>query len=98
MSRGTARLDDKTLGSCSVHGNNIGGKIVSASGDTTVNGRGVARLDDKVKADCGHEAIIITASPNTSANNRGIARLDDKVGDSPYTGRIITASPNDFTN
>jgi uncharacterized Zn-binding protein involved in type VI secretion len=98
MSRGTARLDDKTTGSCSVHGDNIGGRIITASGDTIVNSRGVARLGDKVKADCGHEAVIITASPNITANNRGVARLNDQVGNSPYTGRIITASPNDFTN
>lgn len=98
MSRGTARLDDKTLGSCSIHGENIGGKIITASGDITVNSRGIARLGDKVKADCGHEAIIITASSDKIANNRGVARLNDQVGNSPYTGKIITASSDDFTN
>jgi uncharacterized Zn-binding protein involved in type VI secretion len=96
MSRGVARLDDQTMGSCSVHGGNIGGKIISASADVITNNRGVARLGDKVKADCGHEAVIITASPTKFANNRGVARLDDEVGDSPYTAHIITASPDTF--
>lgn len=96
MNRGIARLNDKTMGSCSEHGDNIGGKIITSSPDTSVNNRGVARLGDKVLADCGHESIIITASPNKSANNRGIARLDDKIGNGPYTAKIITASPNTF--
>jgi len=96
MSRAIARLNDQTMGDCSVHGSNIGGKITSASPNVIVNNRGVARLGDKVLADCGHESEIITASPGRSANQRGVARLNDEVGNSPYTAKIITASPNTF--
>ena len=96
MSRAIARLNDQTMGNCSEHGNDIGGKITSASPNVTANSRGVARLGDKVLADCGHEAVIITASPTVSANQRGVARLSDQVGNSPYTAKIITASPNTF--
>lgn len=94
MARGIARLHDQTIGNCSVHGSNIGGKIVTASANHMVNNRGVARLRDKVLADCGHEAYIITAAGTVKTNNRGTARLNDQVGDSPYTGKIVTASPN----
>ena len=96
MSRGIARLNDQTMGNCTEHGNDIGGKITSASPNVSINNRGVARLGDKVLADCGHEATIITASPSITANQRGVARLDDQIGDSPYTAKIITASPDTF--
>lgn len=98
MSRGIARLNDKTIGDCSEHGPNIKGRIVSASGNTNANNRRVARLGDKVEAECGHTAKIVTASSNTNPNFKGAARLNDKVGDSPYTGRIITASGDTFVN
>lgn len=92
MSRGTARLNDQTLGDCAIHGPNIGGKIITASSDTKVNNRGVARLNDTVLADCGHTATIITGSGTVKVNNRLHARLNDAVGNSPYTAKIITAS------
>jgi uncharacterized Zn-binding protein involved in type VI secretion len=98
MSRGVARLNDKTIGDCAEHGSNIAGRIITASGNTSANGRTIARLGDRVKADCGHEAKIITASGDTSTNTRGTARLNDKVGESPYTGKIVTASANTFNN
>lgn len=99
MMRGSARLNDQTIGDCSVHGENIKGKIVSASSNIEINGRGLARLGDRVEAECGHTAYIITASSTEDPNNKlGTARLNDKVGDSPYTGKIITASTNTFPN
>jgi len=99
LNRGSARLNDQTLGNCSVHGSNIKGKIISASPNIEVNGRGLARLGDKVLADCGHEAEIITASSTEDPNNkRGTARLNDKVGNSPYEAKIITASNDVFPN
>lgn len=98
MARGFARINDKVLGNCSVHGNDIMGKIVTASPNHQVNKRGIARLKDKVLADCGHEAYIITATGTVLSNNRGAARLNDKVGDSPYTGKIVTSSPNTDTD
>lgn len=91
---GVARLGDRTLGTCSVHGDNIQGTIVTASGDTMVNGKPTARLGDRVVADCGHVALIVTASPSVNANGRGTARLGDLVGADEYIGRIITASTN----
>lgn len=96
MSRGVARLDDRTIGDCSIHGTNIGGKITSASSNIFANKRGVARLGDTILADCGHESIIITASPTTTANQRGVARLNDQVGNSPYTAKIISSSTDTF--
>lgn len=95
--RGVARLNDKTLGNCSVHGPNIQGRIISGSGDVSVNNRATARLGDKVLADCGHVSEIITASGSEGINKKGgTARLNDRVGNSPYTARIITASTNTF--
>lgn len=95
--RGIARLNDKTLGDCAVHGPNIRGRIISGSGDVSVNGRSTARLGDKVLADCGHISDIITSGVTEDTNNKGgTARLNDKVGNSPYTARIITASTNTF--
>lgn len=101
--RGAARLNDKTYGTCydSSHTTpiNVGGKIITASSDATVNNRGMARLGDIVRTDCGHLSKIITASPNTDTNQHaGTARLNDQVGDGPYIARIITASPNTFVN
>jgi uncharacterized Zn-binding protein involved in type VI secretion len=90
-----ARLGDKCIGSCKVHGPDIIGTIITASPNVSVNNRQVARLGDKVLANCGHIATIITAAPKTDSNNRlGTARLGDKVGASPYEGIIITASTN----
>lgn len=98
MARGVARLNDKTMGTCSKHGDDIEGKIVTASPNTFANGRGVARLNDKVEASCGHSAVISTASANDKTNNRGTARLNDKVEGDYYVAKIITASPNTFAN
>jgi len=97
-SRGAARINDKTIGRCAIHGPNISGRIVEASTSVEINGRGVARIGDKVQADCGHTATIVTSSPAEDANDRQIARLNDEVGDSPYTGRISTASNDTFLN
>lgn len=98
-SRGAARLNDITIGTCTVHGANIKGKIITASGNVFVNGRQTARLGDTVLADCGHTAKIITASTSENTNSKiGTARLNDKVKGPEYTARIITASSNVFLN
>ena len=97
--RGAARLNDKTIGDCEIHGSDIKGKIISASPDIEVNERGLARLGDKVQAECGHVAEIISASSSEDPNEkRGTARLNDKVGNSPYTAKIISASTDTFPN
>lgn len=96
--RGIVRINDLTVGNCSVHGSNIGGKIITASNNTHANNRSIARLGDIVQADCGHTAIVITASSSSFANNRGVARVGDLVGSSPYTGQIVTGSSDTFTN
>ena len=100
MSRGVARLGDKTYGDCAIpeHGPGIGGVIVSASPDCITNDRGVARLGDKVKADCGCESVIVSASSDTITNDRGTARLGDQVAGSPYTAVIVSASPDRLIN
>lgn len=90
--RGVARLGDRTQGSCSQHGSNVGGTIISCSGNYIANDRGVARLADVVLADCGHQALIITACSTVQANDRGVARLNDLVKGQEYTGVIVSAS------
>lgn len=95
---GVARLGDRTLGTCSVHGINIGGSIVTASEDTLVNGKPTARLGDHILADCGHVSLIVTSSTNVKANGRGVARLGDLVGAGDYTATIVTASTNTNAN
>lgn len=102
MPRPTARLNDRTIGTCSHPSHlvpiTVGGSITTASSDTTVNQRGVARLNDKVTTDCGHVSYIITASSDTFANSRGVARLNDKVGNGPYSAEIITGSSDTTDN
>lgn len=102
MARGVARLRDRTTGTCSHPSHpvpiTIGGKIITASGDTSANGRGVARLRDIVLTDCGHRSKIITASGTNKTNGRPTARLNDRVGDGPYSARIITASGDTNVN
>lgn len=92
--RGVARIGDRTMGGCVLHGAPMGGTIISGSSDVITNDRGTARLADKVQADCGCVALIITAASTVQVNSRGVARLRDQVGASPYTAEIITASNN----
>jgi len=99
MSRPTARLNDKTFGTCfhPVHVPPLvtGGRIITASSDIVVNGRPLARHGDKVRADCGHISEIITDTGRNKPNaDKGTARLFDKVGNGPYIAKIVTASPN----
>lgn len=97
--RGAARLNDLTLGECSVHGPDIKGKIATASGNVYINGRPTARLGDTVILECGHRAKIVTASGSEGTNNKlATARLNDKVKGPEYTGKIVTASGNVFLN
>lgn len=99
--KGVARLSDRTFGTCSAHPTpiSVGGKIITASGNTYANNRAVARLGDTVQADCGHTSLIITASPNVDDNSHsGTARLGDSVGAGPYSATIITASGDTFAN
>ena len=99
MSKGIARLHDRTLGICS-HPSHpvpivIGGQIITASSDAKINNRGIARLGDTVLTDCGHTSEIITASGTISSTlERGqqAARLTDQIGNGPYSAQIITAS------
>lgn len=92
--RGVARLGDRCIGTCTEHGPNIGGTIVTASADVIANDKGVARLADTVRADCGHTALIITCAATCIANDRGVARLNDLVKGQEYSGEIILASPD----
>jgi uncharacterized Zn-binding protein involved in type VI secretion len=76
----------------------MGGRIITASGNTKANNRGIARLNDIVLTDCGHTSKIITGSPNHKTNNRPTARLNDSIGAGPYSARIITASGDTSVN
>jgi uncharacterized Zn-binding protein involved in type VI secretion len=104
MSRGVARLHDRTLGTCSHPSHlpiTVGGKIITASGTVNVNNRKTARLGDTVLTDCGHTSIIVTASGTVSSTTeRGtkVARLGDSIGNGPYVATIITASTDTFTS
>jgi len=97
--RPVARLGDKTIGSCEVHGDDITGQIITGAANALVNGKPTARLGDTVLASCGHTAKIITGTAVSLVNggSKPTARLGDQVGDSPYTAIIITASQDTFT-
>lgn len=98
MSRGIARLGDKTYGTCTCHKKpiKVGGTIITASKDVITNSRGTARFGDVVKANCGHRGLIATASSKTITNGRGTARLGDMTTGC-YIAEIITASTDRFT-
>ena len=96
MSIPIARLGDKTIGSCKIHGPGIGGTIITSSTNCYANGLGIARLGDTIKANCGHTATIVTSSTVDYANNLGIARLGDK-GSGVYTCTIISGSTDTYT-
>lgn len=100
MSRGVARLGDRTFGTCTAHITPIqtGGTITSGSSTIIVNDKPCARLGDTVTADCGHVSKIISASGDVIGDPEPVARLGDNVGDGPYTAEIITASEDVFAN
>lgn len=98
--RGIARIGDKTLGTCYHPSHppleNMGGTIITGSGNMQDQGKPVARLDDCVLTDCGHRDYINSTS-GTITNDAGlakkVARLADTVGrDRIYVAQIITAS------
>lgn len=102
--RGIARIGDKTLGTCYHPSHpplsNMGGTIITGSGDMQDQSKPVARLDDCVLTDCGHRDYINSTS-GTITNDAGlakkVARLADTVGrDGIYVATIITASPVTF--
>lgn len=100
MSRGVARVGDRTHGTC-YHPSHIpkvvGGTIITGSPDVITNDRLTARVNDLVLTDCGHIGYIITGSPNDIANNRLVARIQDKVSNgAPYKAEIITCSPDTY--
>lgn len=90
--KNNARVGDVTIGSCSQHGSGISGTIVTGSPDVSINDQPAARVGDLVAADCGCEARIITGDSALITNDKLTARIGDLVGDSPYTGVIITGS------
>lgn len=100
MSRGVARVDDRTYGTCTAHLTPIttGGTITSGSPTIVVNDRAAARLGDIVVADCGHTSEITSASSTVIGDEPPIARLDDTVGKGPYTATIISASSDVFAD
>ena len=102
MSRGIARIGDRTYGTCYSHPVPIitGGTIITGSPDMQDQNKPVARLDDLVETDCGHIDAINSAS-GTITNDAGltkkVARLSDTVGrDGVYKASIITASTVTF--
>ena len=105
MSRGIARIGDRTLGTC-YHDSHIspvsdmGGTIITGSPNMQDQSKPIARLDDLVETDCGH-IDAINSSSGTITNDAGltkkVARLSDTVGrDGVYEASIITASTVTF--
>lgn len=104
MSRGIARIGDRTDGICS-HPSHIvpiqtGGTIITGSPNMQDQSKPIARLDDLVETDCGH-IDAINSSSGTITNDAGltkkVARLSDTVGrDGVYEASIITASTVTF--
>lgn len=88
---GVARMGDRTIGYCDVHGEQEG-VIITASESYFLDGLGVARLNDIVRVNCKHVAKIITASGDMTVDTLGVARLGDQVKGDTYEGKIITAS------
>ena len=104
MSRGVARVGDRTSGRCyhSSHAPNDSvpaeGTITTGSPTIVVNDRKAARLGDTVTTECGHTGVIITASTDVIGDEPPIARINDKVGAGDYIAIIMEASPDVFAN
>jgi uncharacterized Zn-binding protein involved in type VI secretion len=97
MSRGVARQNDRTIGTCFAHDPpiTVGGTIVTASGTVSANGLQLARKDDMVIADCGHVSRIITSADQVSSTLEAAllaARQSDSVGGGPYRATIVSSS------
>ena len=88
-----ARVGDVTMGSCSVHGNNISGVIMTGSSNVTADGIPVSKIGDSVQATCGHVSTITSGSSIATVNGLPVARVGDSVGGSPYVAVIISGSP-----
>lgn len=87
-----ARLRDRTVGVCVVHGPQ-GGKIITGKVNTKVNGSIITTIGDTVLANCGHTGRIITGNYLDIDTNMPVARMGDRfVG--AYSGVIIQGSPN----
>lgn len=102
MSRGLARVGDRTFGTCRHPSHSspiqIGGTIISGAPSVTSGNIADARLGDSVITDCGHLDVIIEGSPTVTANNIGTARIGDKVGAlGIYNAVIITGDPRTTT-
>lgn len=97
MGISTARLGDRCEGRCHHPSHSspltIGGTIITASPNVSVNGLGAARLGDQVETDCGHIGNIITGDPTVAINNLPSARIGDKVG-GVYRATIVSGSGN----
>ena len=100
MSRGVARVGDRTYGTCTAHEphEDHWGKITSGSPTIVVNDKPCARLGDTVTADCGHTSVITSASSIVIGDEPPIARINDTVGNGPYTATIISSSSDVFAN
>jgi len=105
MSRGLARLGDRTIGTC-VHPShfpvpgplNIGGTIVVGTPGVTSGNLPDARMTDLVVTDCGHTDMIITGSVGVTSSILGTARLGDSTGGfGIYFGTIIAGDSNATT-
>lgn len=102
MSRGLARVGDRTFGTCKhpSHKTPIetGGTIISGAPTVTSNNISDARIGDLVATDCGHLDVIIAGSPTVISNGIGTARIGDKVGGKGiYIATIITGDPKTTT-
>lgn len=68
-----------------------GGKIITASGDTTTNGMGVARVGDQVSCNKHGTQRIVAGGKTTTTNSQLTARVGDKIS---CGATIIAGSPD----
>lgn len=102
MSRGLARVGDRTFGTCSHPSHSspiqIGGTIISGAPSVTSGNIADARIGDGVITDCGHFDVIISGSPTVISNGIGTARVGDRTGGRGiYNAVIITGDSRTTT-
>lgn len=102
MSRGLARVGDRTFGTCRHPSHSspiqVGGTIISGAPSVTASNISDARIGDLVVTDCGHLDVIISASPTVISNSVGTARVGDLTGGRGiYSAVIISGDPRTTT-
>lgn len=89
-----ARIGDKTIGVCLIHGPQSG-RILTGKAQTIVNAPPDSTIGDTVIANCGHTGKIITGNMQAFDTAPPTARLSD-IFIGIYIGMIIQGSPDTF--